>query len=116
MTPEQRAENGRKGGIASGITKRRKKAMKEAIEVFLAMPIKGGKSADIEAIKSFGDIKGKNINVQEAMLISILQKALKGNVQAAEFIRDTVGENPVNKVDMDVTVPVMFAGEDDLEE
>lgn len=39
MTPEQRRENGRKGGIASGEAKRKKKAMRERLEILLSLPI-----------------------------------------------------------------------------
>ena len=46
MTPEESRENGRKGGIKSGETKRRKKAMKETLEVLLSMPMKKGKVAE----------------------------------------------------------------------
>lgn len=117
MTPEQRAECGRKGGIESGKTKRRKKAMKETLEVLLSMPMKSGKSADVESIKNFADLKGKNINVEEAMLISMIQKALHGNVPAFEAVRDTVGENPTKKIEADITnvVPII-GGEDELED
>lgn len=119
MTPEERAECGRIGGIKSGETKRRKKAMKETLEVLLSMPMKSGKYADIESIKNFAALKGKNINVQEALLISMIQRALKGNVQAAEYIRDTVGENPVNKiqadVDMELNISVDYGDEDERE-
>ena len=38
MTPEQRAEYGRQGGIKSGESKRNKKAMREMLEVLLDMP------------------------------------------------------------------------------
>ena len=102
MSPEKRRELGRKGGIASGEAKRRKKAMKETLDVLLNMPMKSGKYADIEAIKNFADIKGKNINVQEAMIIAMLQRAMKGDVKAAEWIRDTAGQNPSVKVEADV--------------
>lgn len=115
MTPEERAECGRIGGIKSGETKRRKKAMKETLEVLLSMPMKGGKYADIESIKNFAQLKGKNINVQEAMMISMIQRALKGNVQAAEYIRDTIGENPTQKIeadlDMDLNISVDYGDE-----
>lgn len=106
MTPEERAEWGRKGGIASGETKRRKKAMKETLEVLLSMPMKNGKYADVEKIKSFADLKGKNITVEQAMLIAMIQKALHGNVQAFESVRDTVGEKPKDKVDFEGSLPV----------
>ena len=114
MTPEERAECGRIGGIKSGETKRRKKAMKETLDVLLSMPMKSGKLADIEYIKNFASLKGKNINVQEAMIISMLQKAMKGDVKAAEWIRDTSGQKPTEKMDIDMRVPVLFEGEDRL--
>ena len=116
MTPEQRRECGRKGGIASGESKRKKKAIRETLDVLLAMPVKAGKYADIESIKNFASLKGKNINVQEAMVISMLQRAMKGDVKAAEWIRDTAGQRPVDNVNMNMNLPVFFEGEDDLEE
>lgn len=61
MTPEERRENGRKGGIASGKAKREKRAIKETLEQLLSMPLRNGKKADIERIKSIAAIKGKNI-------------------------------------------------------
>ena len=102
MTPEQRRENGRKGGIASGEAKRKKKAMRERLEIILSMPLKSGKSADIEAIKNFAALKGKNITVQDAMMIAQIQKALKGDTNAAAFVRDTAGENPSTRIEADV--------------
>jgi hypothetical protein len=116
MTPEQRRENGRKGGIASGESKRKKKAMKETLDVLLSMPMKNGRSIDIEAVKNFAAIKGKNINVQEAMIISMLQRAMKGDVKAAEWIRDTAGQKPTDNMNMAMELPVFFSGEEDLEE
>lgn len=102
MTPEERQEAGRKGGIASGEAKRKKKAMRERLEIILAMPLKSGKSADIEAIKNFAALKGKNITVQDAMMIAQIQKALKGDTNAAAFVRDTAGENPSTRIEADV--------------
>lgn len=116
MTPEQRAAYGKQGGIASGEAKRRKKALKETLNVLLDMPMKSGKNADIESIKNFAALKGKNINVQEAMAISMIQRALKGDVNAANWVRDTSGQKPTDKVDMKMELPVFFDGEDELED
>ena len=102
MTPEERRENGRKGGIASGEAKRAKKAMRERLEILLELPMKAGKSADIETIKNFAALKGKNITVQDAMMIAQIQKALKGDTNAAAFVRDTAGFRPVEKTDADL--------------
>lgn len=116
MTAEQRRENGRKGGIASGEVRRSKKAMRDRLEILLTMPIKSGKGADIEAIKNFAALKGKNITVQDAVMIAQIQKALKGDTNAAAFVRDTAGQKPTDSMDMQVNVPVLFEGEDDLED
>lgn len=115
MTPEQRAELGRQGGIRSGEVKRQKKALKETLDVLLSMPMKNGKYADIEAIKNFAALKGKNISVQEAMVIAMLQRAMKGDVKAAEWIRDTAGQKPTDKVQTEIVLPV-FGGEEELED
>ena len=108
MTPEQRRENGRKGGIASGEAKRAKKAMKERLEVLLELSMKSGKPTDIGAIKNFAAIKGKNITVQDAMLIAQIQKALKGDTNAAVFVRDTAGQNPTQKVEAEVDMDLQI--------
>ena len=108
MTPEQRAEYGRQGGIKSGETKRRKKAMKETLEVLLSMPMKNGKTSDMESIKNFAALKGKNISVQEAMIISMIQKAMKGDVKAAEWLRDTSGQKPTDNMNVIGAVPVVL--------
>ena len=117
LTSEQLRERASKAGKASVKAKRERKAMKETLEILLSMPVRNGKAADVESIKSFAAMKGKNISVQEAVLVSMLQRALKGNVKAAEYIRDTIGENPIQKIDADIRniVPVI-GGEDGLED
>lgn len=81
-------ENGKKGGIASGKARREKKELKELLELLLSMPMKSGRGADFEKIKNFSDLKNQNINVQEAILIAQVQKAMKGDTRAAEMIMD----------------------------
>lgn len=99
---EVAVENGRKGGKASSESKRRKKEMRERLEILLSLPINEGKGAEIEKIKSFGALKGKNITVEDAVLIAITQKALKGDIQASTFLRDTVGEKPKDKQEINI--------------
>ena len=103
MTPEQRAENGRKGALKAIETKRKRKAMKETLEILLDMPMKRGKVYTAEEIKSFADLKGKNITIDQAMMICLVQKALKGDLSAIAMVRDTIGEKPAEKVEATVT-------------
>lgn len=113
---DEARRKGRAGGIASGKARREKKMMRETLDMLLSMPLKNGKFADVESIRSFAALKGKNISVQEAILIAQVQKAMKGDTRAAEYVRDTIGQKPTDSVDMNMNVPVMFEGEDELEE
>ena len=63
MTPEQRAEYGRKGAEKANETKRKRKEMRETLDILLNMPLKKGKVYSAEEIKSFADLKGKYITI-----------------------------------------------------
>lgn len=109
-------ENGRKGGIASGKAKKEAREAKELIEIFLSMPLKKGKAADIDNIKNFMEMKGKNVTVKEAAVAKLIQKVLSGDLRAFEMMLSLVGERPAESVDVNMKLPVMFGGEDELEE
>ena len=115
-TKEEQKAIARMGGIASGKARREKKKMRETLEMLLSMPLNNKKAVDVEDVRSFAALKGKNISVQDAMLIAQVQKAMKGDTQAAVYVRDTIGQKPVDNVDMNMNVPVFFQGEDELEE
>ena len=76
------AELGSAGGIASGIAKREKRTMREIAEIILSKDV----------MTSDGVVTGKY-----AVLAKVIDKALKGDLQAATFIRDTIGEKPTDK-------------------
>lgn len=80
FTPEEAS----KGGKASAEARRKKRDLRNAIEILLET-----------------DIKGKNGEVKsgaEAIAIAQFQKALKGDTRAFEVIRDTAGQQVVQKV------------------
>lgn len=97
-------ERGKKGGIKSGKVRKEKKAMKETAEMILGLTLKDGTVTDLEDIQSMAAANGKNITVQDAIILKQAQKALKGDIRAAEFIRDTSGNRPTNEQRMDVAV------------
>ena len=103
MTPEERSMWGKIGAQKSIETKRKRKEMRETLDVLLKMPMKKGKVYDAEDIKCFAELKGKNISIDQAMMVCLIQKALKGDLSAIAMIRDTVGEKPVEKVEATVT-------------
>lgn len=114
-TTEEQQAIARAGGIASGKARREKKAFKETLEALLSMSMENGEAVTIDDITSFKGIKGQNISVQEAILIAQVQKAMKGDTRAAEYVRDSIGQKPTDKIEADFIVPV-FGGEDALEE
>jgi hypothetical protein len=70
------------GGIKSGELRRAKKTMKEMLDYLLDKEIKTNK----------GDM-----STMEAIMVSMIAKASKGDVRATEFIRDTIGQKPTEK-------------------
>lgn len=116
MTPEQRAENGRKGAKKANENRRKRKEMRETLDILLNMPMKKGKTYSAEDIKCFADIKGKNITIDQALMVCLVQKALKGDLNAITMVRDTVGEKPTDKMEIKDTTPIIISGEDDLSE
>ena len=47
-------------------------------------------------------------------MVCLIQKALKGDLNAIAMIRDTIGEKPTEKLDVKDVTPVIISGEDDL--
>ena len=115
-TANEARERGSKGGIASGKARREKKALMDTLETLLAMPLKKGKATDIEKIQSIAALNGKNITVQEAIMLAQIRKALKGDTRSATFIRDTAGEMPTVRldaeVDMDLNIFIDYGKEE----
>ena len=105
FTPEERKANSSNGGIKSGKVRREKKRAKEILDIFLSMPLKKRKEAEIEDIKAFEELKGKNISVNEAIQLKQVQRALNGDLASATYIRDTIGDKPVEKVQAEVNNP-----------
>lgn len=82
---EEAVANGRKGGVASGEARRRKRDLRLALELLLE--------------KEYTDKKGKVMTGAEAITTKLFEQAMKGNVKAFETIRSTVGQDPVQKVE-----------------
>lgn len=98
QTESEQRENARKGGIASGEARRKRKAMKENLELLLSLEVKDKKAKGF--MKSLG-IKDEDMDNQMAINVSLLGKALKGDIQAYKEIRDTIGEKPKEQVEIE---------------
>ena len=83
-TPEERRENARKAGIASGVARRKKRDLREACLAIL----------ETEITTKTGD----KMTGSEAMVAKLFQQAMKGNIKAFIALRDTAGQKPVEKL------------------
>ena len=101
QSKEEAREKGRLGGIASGEARRKKKLIKEQLELLLSLPLKDENAK--RKLEQIG-IDTDNLDNQMAMIISIWNKALKGDIQAFNSIRDSVGEKPTDRQEVDNTV------------
>lgn len=82
-------------------TYRKRKLFKETISTLLSKSLKKGELATADDIMSLAEMDGKNVDVQTAILIAVVQRALMGDMTAVQFLRDTVGEKPSDKVEVD---------------
>lgn len=84
---EEAKKNGQKGGQKSGEVRRQRKAMKEQMEMLLSLPFKQEKQ--LKFMKNLG-IEEEEIDNQMALIVAMYGKALKGDVQAFNTIREVI--------------------------
>lgn len=108
-TPKQRRESARKAGRASGRARRERKAMQEIARIVLDMPLEQGGLNDIEGL-AFEDYPDANLTLGQAAVLAVAKKAKRGDVQALQFLRDTAGEKPVDKVEVSGDVAAAAKG------
>lgn len=95
QTAEERRESARRAGKASAEARRRKRDMRETFRDLLDMPLKEG---DLDEVTALAGANRKNVTVGEAIALIMANKAIKGDVRAAEFVRDTSGQRPTSSV------------------
>ena len=83
-------ELGRNGGIASGISRRRKRSLKEAADLYLSLPVSDRKMWN--KISRRG-VDPEDIDNQMAMIIGLTMAATAGDAKAAKVIVDLLGED-----------------------
>lgn len=94
---DEAVKNGKKGGVASGAARRRKKTMRQTLNVLLSTGLDVSEQEFVEKVTPRLLALGINVEdatYQDVLLAGILLKAIRGDVRAAEFIRDTGGDSP----------------------
>jgi hypothetical protein len=99
------------GGTASAERSRERKRLAESLEYLLKQPIKANTKVS-EILRSIADYLPEDAEMTDILSAAMLVSAIKGNCKAAEFVRDTVGEKPTEK--MDVTSNVITPEEQNL--
>ena len=89
-TPEERREIATAGGKASGVSRRRKRSLKEAADLYLSLPVSDRKTWN--KISRRG-VDPEDIDNQMAMIIGLTIAATAGNAKAAKVIVDLLGED-----------------------
>lgn len=99
-TKREAKERGRKGGIASGEARRAKRTFKDRIKWLMELPMGEGSVTEDTDIKNVRLIPSANLTAIDQIIVAQFQKAAKGDTKAAEFIRDTLGEKPKEKMEI----------------
>lgn len=81
-----------RGGKASGEARRRKRELRELVNMAF------------ERVVSH-DRDGRPITADEAMVLKQLQNALDGDTKAFVVLRDTAGQQPIQRVEVDTIDP-----------
>ena len=95
-----------KGGKARAKKMKERKTFQDACITVLKMALSNDDLSEITDIASLEDVKGKNVDIQAAIILKQAQLALKGNTRAAEFLRDSSGQKPKETIDLNNSVIV----------
>lgn len=76
-TPSERRENAKKAGKASGKARKERKMLKDELLLLL-----------------------EKEDTQEKICLALVKQAQRGNIKAFEVMRDTIGERPIESVEI----------------
>lgn len=87
-TPEERREIAAAGGRASGVSRRRKKSLREAAELYLSLPVSDKRAWNRLARDG---VEPEDVDNQMAIIAGLAMKAMKGDSKAAKVLFDLIG-------------------------
>lgn len=98
---EEARERGRNGGIASGVARRRKRALREAIDLYLSLPV-----SDQRRKKKLSEagLDDDDIDNQMSIIMGLAKAAERGDSKAATVLFNQIGpeqkeDSALEKVD-----------------
>ena len=87
---EEAVINGRKGGVASGQAKRRRKLLRDSMNALLELPVSSTK--EYNALINIG-IDIEDIDNSQLIVLALFNKAKSGDVAAIKELRNLIGED-----------------------
>jgi hypothetical protein len=88
-TPEERRENARKAGKASGVARAKKKTLRELAEIIGSMPTKNPKTI---AIMEKAGFEPEEMTNDMATMLAMQLKSQAGDVAAAKLLAEMRGQ------------------------
>lgn len=88
LSTDEARKRGKNGGIKSGQSRKKNKSIRDALKALLSGKV---------------EYEGEQMGGNDALALSVFNKALKGDVQAFKEIRDTVGEKPKDMIELEDT-------------
>lgn len=96
--------NGRKGFEKKMENLRKKKAMKKVLTEIMELGVQKGTKVTPEEVQSMVELENSNVDIQTAILMAMVGQAMSGDVKAATFVRDTLGEKPKEEIDVSANI------------
>lgn len=103
---DEARELGRRGGVASGAARRRRKALREALDVYLSLPVQDKRS--LNRLLRAG-VDEDDADTQMLIVASLVQRAIDGNVRAAKLIFDLMADDNTHALDEREDDPITAA-------
>lgn len=88
-------ERGRNGGIKSGVTRRRKAALRDTMNRLLTMQV------EVDGLSDILRADGSESTYEEVITMAMIQQAMLGDVKAYQAIMKTVGQTDKSAEDLE---------------
>lgn len=99
------AEEASRGGKASAEARRKKRDLRNALEMLLESTV---------TVKDKNTGKEETMTGTQALTRKLFEQGMKGNIKAFVAIRETVGQDPVQKIEVSQTDPEVVSEVEDM--
>lgn len=103
LSKDEARVRGSMGGRASVEARKNKKKLRELVEIMGALPVYSDKAKKL--MEEMG-ISEEDMTYKMAMVVGLFKKAVAGDVQAFNAIRDITGEKPRDEIESKVATSV----------